>query len=478
MKATVLAAAGAALLLTGCDGLKQAMTAHVNVAATAGSQELSATRLANMLAKSKIPLSRDAAKAVADTWVDYQLLAQSLAKGDTVLSGKALDSAMWSAIANVKAKKFYDIISKSWTSTDTAAAATRYNNGDILAASHILILTQNLPDSLKAQARKKADALRAQVTAANFAELARKNSQDRQSAVRGGDLGIIPKGATVPQFEKALAALRPGEISPVVESQFGYHIIRRPTYSEVKAQVIQAASQGSMQTAESTYLARLESNAKLEVKSDAAANVRSMLKDLNGSRDSKTVLATTKDGPFTVGRLSQWLESFPPQAQVVQRLQSAPDSVIPNFVRNFVRNDLVLKQADSAGIGPTAAELAQLRQSFVQGRAAAWSQLGIDPLTMADSAKSASERERFATARVDGYMSRLLAGQAQFVEIPPALSRMLRDRFKNSVNDAGLDRALQEAGKVRNAGDSVRKAPAPPSVVPIPPAPAGQQPRP
>src|SRR5690606_595762 len=59
-----------------------------------------------------------------------------------------------------------------------------------------------------------------------FAGLAKKNSQDPGSAAKGGDLGFFERGAMVKPFEDAVFSMKAGEISPPVESEFGYHIIR------------------------------------------------------------------------------------------------------------------------------------------------------------------------------------------------------------------------------------------------------------
>ena len=86
--------------LVACDGFKEAMTAHVDVAARAGSQELSVTRLAEMLGASKIPLRRDVVQTVADMWVNYQLLARAAAHNDSLNQQQLIDEAMWPASTN------------------------------------------------------------------------------------------------------------------------------------------------------------------------------------------------------------------------------------------------------------------------------------------------------------------------------------------------------------------------------------------
>ncbi|MDE3232888.1 MAG: SurA N-terminal domain-containing protein [Pseudomonadota bacterium] len=96
-------------------------------------------------------------------------------------------------------------------------------------ASHILINADKGASAAEREAaRAKAQALLAEVQKSphQFAELARKNSQDTGSAAKGGDLDFFGRGAMVKPFEEAAFALKKGETSGVVETEFGFHIIR------------------------------------------------------------------------------------------------------------------------------------------------------------------------------------------------------------------------------------------------------------
>lgn len=474
MKSASLALAAVAAFgvsVTACNGLKDAMTAHVDTAARAGSEELSVDRLAKLLNEAPVPPRKDVATAIANAWVDYQLLGQAAAKGDTAVSTKEIDDAMWAAIGGLKARKYYEVVSKNWgTAVDSAAAQQMYNNGDILAASHILLVTKGAPEAAKAAAKTKADALRAQANASNFAQLARANSQDPPSAARGGSLGLFRRGMMVPQFEQALLALKPGEISPVIETEYGYHIIRRPTYDEVKDQVVQASKGRSMQQAESTFVAKIQTGGKIDVRSDAASTARKVIADPEAHRTDGSTIATSNAGKFTAGELAKWVLSIPPQALAQQQaqLQAAPDSIVTMVVKNFVTQDLVLQAADSAKLGPTPAEMNQMHAGFVQARDAAWSALGVDPKSLADSAKSPAERTRFAATRIGLYMDKLVMGKAQFVQVPEPISHVLREKMDASLNQAGIDRAVERAVKQHAATDSARSASQPPTAVPMP----------
>jgi peptidyl-prolyl cis-trans isomerase D len=96
-------------------------------------------------------------------------------------------------------------------------------------ANHILIKAEKgAPAAERDKAKAKAESLLAELKGKNavFADLARKNSDDPGSAEKGGDLDFFARGAMVKPFEGAAFGLKPGETSGVVESDFGYHIIR------------------------------------------------------------------------------------------------------------------------------------------------------------------------------------------------------------------------------------------------------------
>lgn len=134
----------------------------------------------------------------------------------------------------------------------TAADAREYYEGNPdqftvpagRTARHILV-----------ESKAEADRIRAEVTQENFAELAREESTDTGSAEQGGDLGQIQKGQLVPEFEKVAFALKDGEISQPVETQFGWHIItvditpkRTTSFSDARSQIISSQLAQKRQT--------------------------------------------------------------------------------------------------------------------------------------------------------------------------------------------------------------------------------------
>jgi peptidyl-prolyl cis-trans isomerase D len=128
------------------------------------------------------------------------------------------------------------------------ARTDRYKEGETRRASHILIrAAKDAPEAEAKAAKAKAEELLAQVkkTPADFAKLAKQNSQDPGSAEKGGDLDWFGRGAMVKTFEDTAFAMKEGQISDVVRSDFGYHIIRVTgvraervkAFDEVKAEI-------------------------------------------------------------------------------------------------------------------------------------------------------------------------------------------------------------------------------------------------
>jgi parvulin-like peptidyl-prolyl isomerase len=479
-RSSLLVLALCATTLAACSGLKDALTAHVDTVARAGSQELSVTRLSDLLgnAKLQVPINKDVATLVTrDLWVPYQLLGLAAARGDSLNDPKAIDAAAQAMIENAKLGRFMESVAAKLPVDSTASEATYLaGKGDLYAARHILLLVpEGASPAVKDSIRKKAESIRAQATPANFADLAKKYSQDN-SAARGGDLGVFPRGGMVKPFADAVAALKPGEISPVVETQFGYHIVERSTWDQAKAQYAQQIAGRSRQVAESTYIAQAQSAANVKLKDDAAAKMKEVSKDPMDHRNDNSVLATYSGGDLTAGRLALVLLASPQNSRLMQQIQSAPDSLVKQYVTNMAQREVLLRRADSAKVVLTPEEVANLHRDFAQVVTMSWQQMGIDPKSLADSAKSTAERERLAASRVEAFLDKIMAGQAQPIPVPASLQIVLMDRYKASVNAAGIDRAVERATKLRASADSAKAAQQPRSSVPLPGAPAAGAP--
>lgn len=138
-------------------------------------------------------------------------------------------------------------------------------------ARHILIRKTDGVDEAKAKRRLEDLVMRVR-NGADFAELAKTNSADI-SAAKGGDLGWLSPGDTVPEFERAMDALKPGEVSGVVQTQFGWHIIQvlerktvDATADHRKMEARQALRDRKSEAAYEDWLRQLRDSAWVEIK--------------------------------------------------------------------------------------------------------------------------------------------------------------------------------------------------------------------
>jgi len=146
----------------------------------------------------------------------------------------------------------------------------KFKSGEQIKASHILVKTEKEAKDILAKLK----------SGGNFEELAKKNSVD-SSAAKGGDLGWFGKGSMVPAFEKAVLALKEGQISDVVKSDFGFHIIKltgkRPAgirpFEEVKEQIKGAIMPTKQQEVFQKIKDELKKTAKITIKEDVLNSV-------------------------------------------------------------------------------------------------------------------------------------------------------------------------------------------------------------
>lgn len=161
-----------------------------------------------------------------------------------------------------EAKEFYDANPEQFAKPET------------VTASHILIKTEDEDtDEIKAEKKAKLEGLREEIIAGNvtFEDAATENS-DCPSSARGGDLGSFGKGQMVPEFEVAAFSQELGEVGAIVETPFGYHIIKvsdhqdegSVAFEDVEEQLINYLSGQNKQKAVSDYLQSLRDSATIE----------------------------------------------------------------------------------------------------------------------------------------------------------------------------------------------------------------------
>ena len=216
------------------------------------------SRITEMASKQQPPLSLEDFKALIEAYgKSFDDVKQRIKKG---LGYEKIMEAQWAGKINLteeNAKKYYDENAKEM---------------EQVKASHILIkpgiTDPNIdPNEAKAKAREKAEDMLKQIkNGADFAELAKANSSC-PSAAKGGDLGFFGRGQMTPDFEKAAFELKVGQVSDVVETRFGFHIIkatdRKDTFERFKDDIINMLTQKKQGEFAEKYIESLKAEASI-----------------------------------------------------------------------------------------------------------------------------------------------------------------------------------------------------------------------
>jgi peptidyl-prolyl cis-trans isomerase D len=226
-------------------------------------------------------------------------------------------------------------------------------------ASHILIKVTPGPDGkvdpkADTDARAKAEGILKQLKAgANFAELAKKYSDDKASAINGGSLGVFQRGAMVPEFEKVAFSLPVGQLSDLVKTQYGYHIIKVeehhqagvPSLEEVKDKIEpiikqQKAQQAAQKLADAVYD---EARGTSLDATAARHNLQVVNTDWFGRGDSLPGIGTSQefmDAAFLTKQGAPPQETGTQQGYVIFQITGVKPPATPTFdeVRSQVEN--------------------------------------------------------------------------------------------------------------------------------------------
>lgn len=474
---TVAGLLGPALLLglgsAGCSNFRDLFSAHADVAAEAGGQELSAERLAEIVASPRkgVRINRETVEFIANAWIDYTLFGQAAARGQLPTDSASIVEALWPEIAELKGNHWHDSLMARRGVVSPAAVDSVFNTTDVRVLQHILFGVKATADSATRKAvHQKAEATLGKIRGgASFGDLASRLSDDPGSKADSGYLAPTPRGRFVVSFDSAGWVLKPGQVSGIVTSAFGYHIIKRPVLADVRERVTQYLAGQAGVRLDSIYMDSLAVLNKLEIASGAPAAMRAAAIAPEEASTSTKALVHYKGGELTVRDYIRWLRALPPQYS--EQLKTADDMALNRFARILTQNVLLLRQADSAKVGLTSEEWEALSTGY-RGNLDTL-KLEMDLTGASDSSVAIGDRVKVADLKVERYFDQLISGKRRLRPLPSALATLLRTRFPHKLQSAGIARATDIAEATKAKADSaappgaMQRAPGPPPI-PLP----------
>jgi hypothetical protein len=447
-----------ALAVTACGD--SAGSASPEVVATAAGSEFPTEVAAQILApETELPAEPDIVGALANLWIDYVLLAR-LAVEDSTLSNLDVSNLVRMQVEQEMVMRLREQVIQVDTALTAEELRARYEAelpGGRIRARHILVqFPQGATPEQEDSVRTFIGSLRTRILAGeDFAALAREFSQDPGSGANGGDLGSFGSGDMVPPFEEAAFALEVGELSEVVETTFGLHLIRVderiiPPFEDT-APLFRTQIQNQMlAAAESTYVANLVEASGLTVDESGYESVKRLASDpqmiLTG-RAADRSLAEFDGGSLTLGEFQQWIQSA--NVQVRDQIQMAPDEQLEVLLQNLARSEILVAQAGVDGIDVPAERQDSMAAGVRSSVAAIADQMGFFQLTPEEGETMEDAVERAVQEIITGVVNRTR-------EAYPlgAVGFAMRRQFPAEVSLLGLAAAAERVAELRSQGQS------------------------
>jgi hypothetical protein len=479
MRRNVILAAGLALGLVGCGNFRDLFSAHADVAAEAAGQQLPSQRLGQILSSGGkgVKINRETADYVANIWIDYSLFGQAVAENKLPTDSVSVAEAVWPDISELKGTHWHDSLMAHRGSVSETAVDSLYKAPDTRVLQHILFGARPKAEPAeKAAVKKRAEAALAQVRkGTSFDKLAFELSEDPGSKADSGYLPPSPRGRFVPAFDSAGWALAPGQVTGVVETPFGFHIIKRPTLAEARGHIVNYIQERAGVHLDSLYMDSLAAAHKIEVLPSAPAAMRAAAESQDQSRKSDKELVKFTGGALTVKDYLRWVRALPPQ--YTAQLREANDTMLSKFARILTQNVLLLREADANKIAITPLEWASLKRHYEGQLDTLRAEMGLQAGDVTDSSIALAERKKVAGLKVEKYFDGLIDGKTRLRPLPSALATLLRDRLPYAVHDAGVNRAVELASELKAKADSaapqgpMQRAPGGPPVPGLPQGP-------
>ena len=444
-----------------------------NVVARVDDYELTVDEVVTLLVdEERLPTETAIVESLVELWIDYTLLAEATQEDSTYgqlrledLVRQRIDQEMILALRDSVIQ-----VDTAITPEELSALYAAESPEVELHARHIMMsfpieATPAQQDSV----RNVLEQLRTRIVGgARFEDIARQFSQDPGSASDGGDLGFFARGEMVQPFEEAVLALEPGEVSGVVETPMGLHLIRLEErrvqdFEEVAPAFRLRVQQQRNAAAESTFVAGLEGPAGLEIVEGAFEVAREFARNpstgLSG-RAARRPLVTWDGGDYSAGELLELLQFEQPTLR--ERVAEATDDELEDFLLDLGRRDLLVTEARVSGLEPAPARVDSLTSEVRGQLLAATRALGLVDLDVAPGEETDVAVERAVLAALADNLS----GATRVVPLG-LVGFQLREGVPISVNPAGIGQALLSVSQIR-AG----RSPSPVEAVPDTASPA------
>ena len=412
-------------------------------AAVVGPDTLTVERLSNWLVLGQpLPITAEVATGLAEHWLEMAAVAR--AEPARLRSPRVAEQVRWPELRAVDLNRFLaravPSVQPSPATVESAFAGDRWR-----MAAHILrrASREAHPEERDRQ-REAARRIRDAITRGTPWDVAVRESEDEETRTRNGLLGLVERGDLSPALAGSVFSLRPGEVSSVVESDAGFHVVYRPRLEDVRPLFREALATRLSDEAWDEHLSEQVQAANLRLSDDGAERLRSTALGLRGADSGdgeRPPLATWRTGALSDSVARRYLGTL--DAADRRGLRQAPDEDWALLLRDIARQEVVWDLVE----GEEEPMPSGLREEVLAGHDSTVTAL-FDALGAADGSRDA--------AAVHAYLERVVSRRQDPVSMPaPLRALLLRGSGEDEgVDTAGVRAAVDRAARLlRSAGE-------------------------
>lgn len=415
-----------------------------DVVARAGPHDLTVERYAQFVADwQDLPLDTEILERWAHRWVEWALLADRIAEGDSLNDSTLVLATMWPRVFREVTERYRDSLMVRRRVADSAAVDSAFAAGTLRIIDQILIAPRSPED--RARARRDAEQMRAALARGASWAAANRRNDDAASRVNGGRLGVVRPGQLFQPLDSVAFGLAPGEISDVVASRFGFHVLRRPPLPEVRGEFAEAAREALIARFDSLYALELKERWNIRLRSDAVALGREALRRPAALIADDRVLGTFRGGEFTMSEFLRWLRISTPFEHM--DLMEGDEATWTAALEELMVREAMFREARAEGFDITPDVFTELAFRVRRDVGLVRDNLRLDQ-TLRQAARP-EERRAAVNSILDDYLADLAQQRRPAFYVPTFLSDELRSRARWRVFPAALPAVIERAQELR-----------------------------
>ncbi len=420
-------------VVAGCDRGRQP-----EVVARSGEWTLDVSRLADLLVLAQpFPLEFEPTAELARHWIAASAMTQRAAAGESFASDDAVETSTWlerrEALLGIEREdRLRSVVVESPEAV--------FLEGDIRLVAHVLRqVGPETPAAERDLQRRTSERILATLVRGGGWSGAVAESEDVDTRSSAGLLGIFAAGELPTALDRAAFGLQPGQVSSVVESPLGFHILYRPRYEDVADLFATRLRARRLMEADVEANRQILEQRRVTRSPDGPALLRRMAGQPRSWLGSTAEVVSWQGGALSEGTVAHYVAGLPAASRI--EMTTGADSTLTLFLDDLAVRELRLLDAQDRGLELDAALLAQLRGQH-ESEIAEWF-----------VALEIGEGEAAGRDAVERHMEGLVARQRAAPALPLLFEVWLLDEVAWSLSDSGVEGAIAKARTMlENAG--------------------------